>query len=73
MQTLSTRNYAAFDCNAEFSVQNLLHVRKLVEEADISDADEEFAFSVETDRLPKKSVSEVKPPTAYQHLAGNVV
>lgn len=73
MQTLRTSDYPALDCNAEFTVQNLLHVRKLVEEADAPNLGEALAYCAKIERLIKKTVSEVEPPTTNQHLASNIV
>ena len=85
MQTLRTSNYEAvpcshcqsladsYDCSGEFSLCHWIHVYKLVEEADAFDVDEELACFIETERVEKKTVSEVKPSATYQHFAGNVV
>lgn len=73
MQTLTASDYAAFDQNAEFSLQNLIHVRRLVEEADVPLRDEDITTGAESRAVRRKAVSKVESPTAYQHFAGNVV
>ena len=73
MQTLRTSDCAAFDCSEEFSLYRLLHVRKLVEEADTPTEDEELASCTKIEWFTKKTVSKVETPTADQYLTGNVV
>lgn len=73
MRTLRSSDCAAFDCSEEFSLHNLLHVRKLVEDAEIPGSSEELVYRAETGKHTKKTVSEVKPTAADQHFARNVV
>lgn len=76
MRTLNTSSGAlvarSYDSNEEFSLHNWLNVCKLVEEADVC-AVEELPHCAGYEAIPRKPVSEVKPATAYQHFAGNVV
>jgi hypothetical protein len=62
-----------YECNEEFSLFHWLHVRKLVDEADIPGIDAELAHGGDADPAPKKPVSEVEPAATYQHFARNVV
>ena len=66
-------NLESYDSCEEFSLSHWLQDLKLVEDADTAVADEELAYCTKTEAVPRKSVSEVKPSTADQHLASNVV
>lgn len=50
-----------------------VHVRKLVEKADIPNVGDELGHCTETDAPSKKTVSEVEPSATNQHFAGNVI
>lgn len=66
----------SLDCGEEFSIFHWIEVCKLVDEADLPEADgalpAEFERALE-ETLLRESLLEVEPSTAYEHLASHVV